>query len=76
MIPGTVFDSRHLFLLVFFCVIAAPFVFSSTGNTAPIVQDTTFGYCMTDPNNSVVYFSDSYDTRIRRPARIPRESLG
>lgn len=70
MIPDTVFNSRRLLLAVCFSVIALLCLFSSTGNTAPIVQNTTLGYCMTDSNNAVVYFGAVYDTRLRRPARI------
>jgi hypothetical protein len=75
MIPDTVFNSRHLLVVLCFCVIAAPFLFSSTGNTAPIVQGTIFGYCMTDSNNTVVYFSDVYDTKLRRPSRVGTNAI-
>lgn len=69
MIPDSVFNSKRL-LAVCCCVIASLFFFSHSGNTAPVMQNTTLGYCMADSNNSVVYFSAVYDTRLRRPARI------
>lgn len=70
MIPDTVFNSRRLVWAVCFCVIVWPFLISRTGNTASIVQNTTLGYCMASSNNSVVYFSAIYDTRLMYPARI------
>ena len=73
MIPDTVFNSRRLLLVVCFCAIALPY---STGNTAPIVQRRTLQYCMADTSNSVVYFSDVYDTGLNPGARVPSNIMG
>ena len=62
MIPDAVFNSRRLLLAVCCCVIASSFLFSSTGNTASIVQKRTLQYCMADSTVNVAYFSDIYNT--------------
>jgi hypothetical protein len=73
MTPDTVFNSRRLLFAV---VTVLPFLFSSTGNTAIVVQYTTPGYCMIDSSNgSAVYFSDVYDTRLKRPARVSSDII-
>lgn len=72
MLPDTLPRSRSFAGLICIMIMAAGlFSFALSAVTAPVAQGfKTPGFCVSEQNGPIVYFSAIYDTKLNRPVRF------